>query len=78
MHLDARLPGVPARLVRPRIEREVRAELAIDPREDVFVEGRRDPLRVIVRGHEDGRILDQVQAEQEPVARRELPPHPAQ
>ena len=41
VHFDAARPGVPARLVAQPVEREVRAQLAIDSRQQIQVESPR-------------------------------------
>ena len=50
-----------------RLRVEVRAELAVDHREDVAVERGRHPGRVVVGGFEDSDVLDEVRPEQEVV-----------
>src|SRR5207247_677533 len=47
VHLDAALGGVPPRLVLEEAEVEVRTQVAVDPREQVEIEGGRDAGRIV-------------------------------
>jgi hypothetical protein len=51
------------------VDVEVSLELSVEDREDVLVELGSDALRVVVGGLEDGRVLDQVRAEQKAIVR---------
>src|SRR5215218_3180654 len=75
MHLDAPFPFVINRYVSEVADGEVRTQLAVDSREQVQVEGRRDAELVVVRGFEHGALLLQVRAEQQRVARAQHPPN---
>ena len=72
-HLDPLVLGVPARDVRESRRVEVAAELAVDHVQHVAVELRCDAARVVVRGLEPRRVLDEVGAEQERLAGPEQP-----
>ena len=68
-HLDPFASGVENRDVLERVDVEVGVELTIDHVEHVLVELGGDAGRVVVGGLERRHVLDQVEAEQEPVAR---------
>jgi len=53
------------------VELEIAVELAVEHPQDVLVELGGDAAGVVVGGLEAARLLDQVGAEQDPVARRE-------
>jgi len=65
---DTSVLGVPDGDVLEGVQVEVRAEFGVQHRQDVLVERGGYPGFVVVRGDEDGRVLDQVGAEQERVA----------
>ena len=78
VHLHARAAAVPQRDVTEGIEIEVRLQFAVQPRQNVLVEGRRDSLRVVVRGNENLRTLGEVGAQQQRVARAQRAAYAAQ
>ncbi len=53
MHLHPGLGRVPDGTMGEVVEVEIRAELAIEPHEQVLVERRRHPERVVVGRHQD-------------------------
>src|SRR5215831_13675034 len=71
MHLDAMLFLVVAREMAKTRKVEPSAKLAIDAREEVEVEGRRDPGIVVIGGGEYVRVLDQIDADDEKGSRPE-------
>ncbi len=66
--VDAALAGVVVRDVLERARVELSVEFAVDAREQVLVERRRQPDRVVVRALERRGVLLEVGAEQQPVA----------
>src|SRR4029079_12981076 len=68
-HLDALLAGVPPRNVPERAEIEICVQFPIDYREHVAVELRCDAGTVVVGAYQPTRVLDEVGAEQQAVAR---------
>ena len=72
VHLDPLLVLVPLGHVGEAVGREVAVELAVEDVEDVAVELGGDAGGVVVGGDEAGRVLHEVGAEEEPVARRHL------
>ena len=69
-HLDPLVLAVEERDVLEGVDVEVGAELAVDDVQDVAVERRGDARGVVVGGLDDRRVLDEVGAEQQAVARR--------
>ena len=61
-----------------RVRIEVRAELPVDDREHVLVEGRRNPGAVVIRRDQRGGVLDQVGAEEQRVVGTQLRPEAGQ
>ncbi len=61
-HLDARVLRVERRVVLELLDAEVGAELAVHALEQVQIEGRRQPQRIVVRSVEDARVLREVDA----------------
>ena len=72
-HLDPLVLAVEQRDVVEVLGIEVGRQLAIEHAQDVAVELRRHPLGVVVGGLEHARVLDQVGAHQQMVARPEQP-----
>jgi hypothetical protein len=71
VHLDARTLAIEERVVLETFEIEVAAELAIDARQNVEIELRRDAGGVVIGGIEDGAVLRQVDAHDEDRSRAE-------
>ena len=70
MHLN---PGgfvVPDGAVDEAVQVEIAAQFAVDPHEQIPVEGRRDPKRIVVGQQQVPLRLDQVGADEKAVARR--------
>src|SRR5262249_50327770 len=65
MHLDAAQLAIVKSVMLERARVEVSAELAIDPDQQVAIELRGDPLRVVVGGVERLRVLDEIDADDE-------------
>ena len=78
MHLDPPIAAVPHRLVRPVHEVEVPEQLAVDARQEVLVERRGDPHRIVVGTHDQRLGLDQVGRQEQAVVGLELGAHAAQ
>ena len=60
--------SVPNRPVLEAFQVEVRVQLAVQPRQQVQVEVRRHPGRIVVGRQQRGFVLDQVHAQQQAVA----------
>src|SRR5262245_53645328 len=69
MHLDAAQLAVVESAMPERSEVEIGAQLAVDAREQVEVELRRHPARVVVGGMQARRVLLEVDADQQAAAR---------
>ena len=78
VHLDTVQRTVVERAVLEAREVEVRAELAIEHAQHVDVELRGHALRIVVRALDHGRILAQIGAEQESIARSQRVGHVAE
>src|ERR1700685_4339815 len=65
MHLDPVMRAVVEGVMLEGVEIEIGAELAVDARQQVEIEFRRDTLGVIVGVVENFRILDQIDADDE-------------
>jgi hypothetical protein len=76
-HLDPLPLGVPQRDVGERVDVEVGVQLAVEHVQDVPVELRRHPRRVVVRGDEHCRVGHQRRAEQQVLAGPQGGAHPA-
>src|SRR6266498_4080252 len=68
-HLDPLLHRVPQGHVGERLDLEVRPQLPVDDAQHVAVELRGHAGRVVVGRHENGGILDQIGAQQQPLPR---------
>src|SRR5581483_2754333 len=64
--------------VRESIQIEIAAELAVDPDEEVAVEGRGHAERIVVRANLAGLVLHQIDADEKRVAGAERGAHAAE
>ncbi len=60
MHLDPRLLGVPDRAMGKAVRVEIRTDLAVHPVQQVEVEGRRHPRRIVIGAHQRVFVLDEI------------------
>ena len=65
MHLHPAVGGIPDRPVIEGRRIDPRSEFAIDPGQEVEVEGRGDALGVVIGGDQDRLSLDQIRADDE-------------
>src|SRR5947209_5270149 len=78
MHFDAMPLGIVEGMVAEACQVETAAELAVDAREQIEIELRRDAGAIIVGGIEDFRILHQVNADDKACAASQHAPGLAQ
>src|SRR3546814_7114856 len=64
VHFDARMDIVPHRAMAEILDRDITAEFAVDAFEEIEVERRGHPRRIIIGAFENRHILDAVDADQ--------------
>src|SRR5471032_773358 len=75
MHFDRELVGVPTSFMAERVGLEVRAQFTVHPLEQVEVEGRGDPVSVVICWKEEVQSLAEVDPDDSASAFPELAPH---
>ena len=78
VHFDTRFVLVPASAMHEKTRPETRAQLAADAREDVAIEIRCYPGRIVVSGQQRVAILDVIYAQQQQIAGGQLGAQAAQ
>ena len=77
IHLDPLRYGIIRRVMGESVQIEIRAQFAIGAGQQIFVEGGGHAGRIVISGMQQGRVLHQVNADQEAAAAQHLA-HPAE